>query len=331
MKRRGQLFEEICSFKNLVKAARKAQRGKRFKHSVNQFNLKLEEELLAIQEELRQKTYRVGQYKHFYVHDPKRRQISALPYRDRVAQHALCNVIEPLFDKSFIGDSYACRKGKGSHRAVNRFSRFCCVGEYVLKCDVKSYFASIDHAALYGLIAGKVKDPHALWLVKLIIDSTPDPGIPIGNLTSQLFANLYLNGLDHALKEEFKCRHYIRYMDDLAVFGDDLDRLERLKSSIAGYLAGQKLKLHPDKSKIYETGRGVEFLGYKIYPSHRLIIWPNAARFKKRLRRLARMFQRRAITIEKITCSVQSWLGYAKHANSYNDRRRLFAGVKITG
>lgn len=331
MRRYGYLFEELSSFKNLIKAAKKAQRGKRFKGYASQFNLKLEDELLKIQEELRQKTYQIGTYKHFYIFDPKKRLISALPYRDRVVQHALCNVIEPIFDRTFIHDSYACRKNKGSHRAVNCFSLFSRANKYVLKCDIKNYFASIDHEVLYELITNKIKDPQVLWLVRLIIDSTSNPGIPIGNLASQVFANLYLNDLDHYLKETVKCKCYIRYMDDLVVFDGDVDKLGRIKNFIAACFTSLKLKMHPDKSRIHETKNGVEFLGYMIYPTHRLVVWSNVARFKRRLKRLALLFQTRVIALSRITHSIHSWLGYAKHANSYNMRRQLFAGIKITG
>lgn len=331
MKRYGFLFEELCSFRNLIKAAQKAQRGKRLKRTVCQFNLKLEQELLNIQDELRQKTYQIGRYKQFHIYDPKMRLISALPYKDRVVQHALCNVIEPIFDRTFIYDNYACRRNKGSHRAVDRFSRFCRANRFVLKCDIKNYFASIDHGMLSQFIAKKIKDADILWLVRLIIDSTPNPGIPIGNLASQLFANLYLNSLDRFIKEDVKCAYYIRYMDDLVVFNDDTDKLAMIKNQIADFITGLKLQMHPDKSRVFDAGNGVEFLGYMIYPSYRLIVWPNMARFKRRLNKLVRLFQKGRTTIEKITCSIQSWLGYAKHANSFNQRRRLFASVKITG
>ena len=221
MKRHGNLFDKIISFENLLKASRKAQRGKRLKNSTANFNLRLEPELLKLQKELQEQTYQIGSYKRFYIYDPKKRLISALPYRDRVVQHALCNVIEPIFDNGLIYDTYACRKDKGSHRAVDRFALYCRKNKYTLKCDIKSYFASIDHKVLSEMIKKKIKDPDALWLIKLIIDSTPSPGIPIGNLASQIFANLYLNGLDHYLKETVKCKHYIRYMDDLIVFDND--------------------------------------------------------------------------------------------------------------
>jgi RNA-directed DNA polymerase len=194
MKRCGNLFDKITSFENLLKAARKAQRGKRHKPSTAAFNLRLEYELLRLQAEMRNRTYHLGAYKCFQVFDPKKRLISALPYRDRVVQHALCNVVEPIFDRGLIYDSYACRRGKGSHRAVERFTSFCRKNKYALKCDVKSYFASVDHGLLLGKIKEKIKDPDAIRLIKTIIDSTPPPGIPIGNLASQIFANLYLNG-----------------------------------------------------------------------------------------------------------------------------------------
>ena len=142
MKRYGFLFDKIVSFENLLIAARKAQRGKQQKRSTAQFNLNLETELLGLQTELLNRTYRIGAYKRFHIYDPKKRLISALPYRDRVVQHALCNIVEPIFNRGFIYDTYACRKGKGSHQAVNRFTQYCRKNKYVLKCDIKSYFAS---------------------------------------------------------------------------------------------------------------------------------------------------------------------------------------------
>lgn len=238
MKRHGYLFEEICSFANLLKAARKAQKGKRFRLSTSVFNLGLEGELISLMQNLTAQTYRMGGYKRFYIYDPKKRLISAAPYADRVVQHALCNVIEPIFDKSLIFDSYACRSEKGSHKAVDRFTEFSRKNAYVLKCDIRNYFASIDHEILYRLIEKKIKDSQALWLIKLIIDSVPSPGIPIGNLTSQIFANLYLNELDHYLKETLKCPYYLRYMDDLIVFGDDRAKLSEVRNAVREYLRG---------------------------------------------------------------------------------------------
>lgn len=300
MKRYGYLFDEIISFENLLIASQKAQRGKRFKNSTADFNLKLESELFKLQKELQERTYQIGGYKQFYIYDPKKRLISALSYRGRVIQHALCNIIEPIFDHSFIYDTYACRKDKGSHKAVNRFTMYCRKNKYALKCDVKSYFASIDHDSLFRMIERKIKDPDTLWLIKLIIDSTPSPGIPIGNLASQIFANLYLNGLDHYLKETVKCRHYIRYMDDIIVFGDDKSKLNDVKGAIREYIGRLKLKLHSNKSQVYPTAKGIIFLGYKVYPSHRLVIRQNVERARKRIKKYLGMFKLQLIAWPRI-------------------------------
>lgn len=329
MSRHGYLFDKITSFENLLKASRKAQRGKRLKNSTAEFNLNLENELLKLQAELQSRAYRIDSYKQFYIYDPKKRLISALPYRDRAVQHALCNIIEPIFNRVLIYDTYACRKDKGSHRAVNRFTMYCRKNKYALKCDVKSYFASIDHDVLFEMIKRKIKDPDALWLVKLIIDSTPSPGIPIGNLASQIFANLYLDGLDHYLKETVKCRHYIRYMDDLIVFGNDKGRLSAIKDAIKQYLCRLKLESHPNKSQIYLTAKGIVFLGYKVYPTHRLVIRQNIKRLRRRIKKYFELLQLKLITPQKIICSIQSWLGYAIHADSFILRRRLLADYDL--
>lgn len=210
MKTYNHLFQRICSYENLLNAARKAQRGKRFQTEVAYFNFHLEKELYRLQEELQTQMYRPGTYHEFYIYEPKLRKISAAPYRDRVVHHALCNVIEPIFDRTFIFDSYACRKGKGTHKAVNRFTDFSRKNSYVLKCDIKKYFPSIDHAILKTLFRRKIRDAQVLWLMDLIVDGsnlqeyvydyfegddlliplTRKRGIPIGNLTSQFFAKV---------------------------------------------------------------------------------------------------------------------------------------------
>ncbi len=318
MKRYGNIFDKICSFDNLLLAAKNAQKGKRFKASTGRFNLDLENELIKLQHELLWQTYKMGAYRQFYIYDPKKRLISAAPYRDRVVQHALCNIIEPIFDDILIYDSYACRKDKGSHKAVDRYTEFSRLNKYVLKCDVKSYFASIDHDILYGFILRKIKDTRALQLIRSIIDSVASPGIPIGNLTSQTFANLYLNELDHYIKEILKCRYYIRYMDDMVIFANDKNELTVLKESIRSYLKKMKLDLHENKSQIYLARKGVGFLGYKIYPTHRLVKKQNIKRFNKRMKKYLGSLKIGLIGKAKTIQSVRSWLGYAVHADTCN-------------
>jgi retron-type reverse transcriptase len=234
MKRYGNLWPQITDFTNLIEAARKAQRGKRFQENVLAFNYNIETNLLELQEELIAKAYRPGPYKTFQIVEPKKRMISAAPYRDRVVHHALCNVIAPIFERTFTPDSYANRKGYGTHRALRKFVKYARTSRYVLQCDIRKYFPSIDHEILKTIIRRKIKCRETLWLIETIIDASNEQepvhhffpgddlftpyerrrGLPIGNLTSQFFANVYLNGFDHFVREELKARRYIRYVDD---------------------------------------------------------------------------------------------------------------------
>src|SRR3989338_1832468 len=183
----------------------------------------------------------------------------------------------------------------------------------------------------FEMIRKKIKDPDVLWLIKLIIDSTVPPGIPIGNLASQIFANLYLNELDHYLKETIKCRHYIRYMDDLIVFNNDKDRLNDIKRAIDEHLKCLKLEFHPHKSQTHLVARGTAFLGYKIFPTHRLVIRQNVKRLRSRIKRYYKMLRLGLIMSQKILCSIQGWLGYAIHADSFHMRRRILSEFNFMG
>ncbi len=236
MKRKKNLYREIVSFSNFILAAHKAQKGKRFNEEVARFNLKLERNLFQMIEELTAETYQPGGYREFDIYEPKPRMISAAPYRDRVVHHALCNVIAPILESSMIFDSYANRKNKGTHKAILRFQKFSRQNTFVLKCDIRKFFPSIDHEILKTVLRRKIGCAKTLSLIDLIIDNSnsQEPhevsfpgddlftaverkkGLPIGNLTSQLFGNYYLNPLDHFLKETLGCKHYIRYVDDSA-------------------------------------------------------------------------------------------------------------------
>ena len=370
MKTYNRLFNQICSFENLLLAARKAQDGKRFQEEVARFNFHLERELYRLQEELQTRIYRPGPYHEFHIYEPKLRKISAAPYRDRVVHHALCNVIEPIFDRTFIFDSYACRKGKGTHKAVNWFTEFCRKSDYVLKCDIKKYFPSIDHGILETRFRKKIRDANVLWLMDLIVDfsnpqeglldeqdtardrpspygswdilgavrdgfSLPDEagtvrrrGIPIGNLTSQFYANIYLNGFDHFVKETLKCKHYIRYVDDFVVLDNDKARLHQVKAEMEAYLAQHlRLRLHEHKCQISPVKTGTDFLGYRVFPTHRLLRQTSVTRARRRLRRLQRDYAAGEISQEAVKHSVQSWLGHVKHADTYGLRRAIFSQI----
>jgi retron-type reverse transcriptase len=346
MKRYKQLFEKIISFENLLKASQKAQRGKRFKPATARFNLDLEKELLRLQRELSQGTYRHGAYVDFIIRDPKLRLISAAPYRDRVVHHALCNIIEPIFDKTFIYDTYACRKGKGTHAAIDRYSHFARKNRYVLKCDIRKYFQSIDHEILLNMVAAKIRCQRTMRLISEIIGSRKDqsevcyfPGddiftpyqrtraIPIGNLTSQFFANLYLNPFDHFIKEQLRCRFYIRYVDDFVVFDNDSSRLYQILSQVEDYLATLRLRLHPGKCRVYRVSDGVKFLGFRIFKSHRLLDKGNVLRMKRKLKQWQAWYRLGRIDMTYIHPRIQSWIGHAAHGNTYRLRERVLGGA----
>lgn len=347
MKRHGNLFSQITSFENLYLASRKARKGKRLNDNVISFEKNIEEGLFKLQEELISKTYMPGAYREFIIYERKPRKISAAPYRDRVVHHALCNVIEPIFEKTFIYDSYACRKDKGTHKAVDRFTEFCRKNKYVLKTDLKKYFPSIDHEILFAKIKKKIKSKDTLWLIKRIIDcSNPQAevidyfkgddifapfgrkrGIPLGNLTSQFFANIYLNDLDHYVKEELQCRYYIRYVDDIAILDNCKDRLWEIKGAIEEYFEKERLKLHPKKCWVFPVSIGTDFLGYRVFPNHRLLRKDNSMRFTRKLKNMSRLYKAEILDWADINPSVQSWLGHASHADTYGLRRDIFGRI----
>ncbi|NLH47507.1 MAG: RNA-dependent DNA polymerase [Myxococcales bacterium] len=338
------LFPRIADFQNLLLAAKKAQTGRRYKPSALAFNFELESNLFRLQDELRSGDYEPGPYRDFIVKDSKKRLISAAPYRDRVVHHAVMNVIEPLFDPMFIYDAYACRKGKGTHAALFRFRGFLAKHRYVLKCDIRKYFQSMDHEILLGKLRRKVADRDALRLLEKIVGSrdfnetaprfffsgddlfTPHKrrrGIPVGNLTSQFFANLYLNDFDHWLTEELRAGSYLRYVDDFCVFADDKARLNQVRAAIIDYLGGHRLRLHDGKSRIYTAREGIEFLGFRHLPDRVRVRRENVKRFGKRMRALQDDYTEGRVTIDRVRASLASWLAHASYADSYRLREEL--------
>jgi len=344
------LFEKIVSFQNLLLASRLSQRGKRFNPNTGQFNFFLERELFKLQEELISQTYRPGSYKQFFVKDPKKRLISAAPYRDRVVHHAFCNIVEPIFDKTFIHGSFACRIDKGTHKAIFRAQAFLRKNKYVLQCDIQKYFPSINHDVLFNILSRKIKDKKILWLSKLIIDSAKglklltdeeikdnnfysidSTGMPIGNLTSQFFANLYLNELDYFVKFTLRERFYIRYMDDFLVFGNDKKHLYKIKQNLNGFLENElKLKLHKKKSIIFPTKLGVEFLGFRIFRDYRKLKKQNVKLFLKRMTIKKDLLKKGQITIDEITNSLKCWVAHAKYGDTYNLRKKIFGKFTLS-
>jgi RNA-directed DNA polymerase len=344
------LYPQICAFENLYLAYRAAARGKRGKAEVAAFERELEPNLLRLQEELLAQTYRPGPYTHFPIRDPKPRVISAAPFRDRVVHHALVRVIEPIFEARFIHDSYACRVGKGTHRALDRCQEFARGYRYVLQCDLVHFFPDVDHAILREILSRPIADARALWLVDLILESGRDVpnrhplqyfpgddlfaanrprGLPIGNLTSQFWANCYLNPLDQFIKRELKCRAYLRYVDDSLLFADDKRTLWRWKAAVADFQVGLRVRMHERESTVYPVKNGIPFLGFRIYPDRRRLKRRNGVAFARRFRALRAAVAAGEITQEQLYRSIQGWLVHAAHGDTEGLRRALVSAHPI--
>ncbi len=353
MKTYKNLYPQIYAFDNLYQAFREARKGKRSKPEVAAFEYHLEPELWQLQQELQEHTYQPGPYHHFYIIERKKRKISAAPFRDRVVHHALCRVIQPIFEARFIHDSYACRVGKGTHRAADRAQEFARRNAYCLKGDVQQFFPSIDHALLREILARRIADTEVLWLIDQILHSGAGVldseytmqwfpgddlwaglrprGLPIGNLTSQFWANTYLDRLDQFVKRELKCAAYLRYADDFLLFHADKAVLHGWREAVIACLAELRLKLHERKSVVFPTADGIDFVGYRIFADHRRLRKDNVRAFAHRLRTFRDAYRRGEVTLSAIQPSIQSWIAHAAHADTYRLRERLFAEVTFSG
>lgn len=338
------LYDKLCSFDNLFLAYRKARKGKGSKWYVREFEKDMERNLILLETELRSLTYSPKPLRTFVIRDPKTRVISASNFRDRVVHHALCNIIEPIFEKTFIYDSYANRKNKGTHAALKRFDEFkrnvsqggrpvnktgdnSMVCGYALKADIKHYFDSVDHNILMEIISRKIADEKILWLIRKILDNhetrAARKGMPIGNLTSQFFANVYLNELDYFVKHKLRTKYYIRYVDDFVILHSSKEVLELCKTRINEFLTSIKLELHPEKTKIYPLHHGVNLLGFRIFYFHKLPYRRNVRQFEKKLEILANLYDLGVISEEHLAKRVEGWLAYAMHGNTYKMRKGI--------
>lgn len=322
------MFEEIISVENLLSAWREFLNGKRNKPDVQEFSLRLMDHIFALHRDLVNHTYRHGGYAAFKVADPKPRDIHKACVRDRLLHHAIYRVLYPHFDKKFIADSFSCRGNKGTHRALNRFRVFVWkMGKnntkqcWVLKCDVKKFFASIDHEVLLRIL-GRDLDGNTLWLCGNVIESfhaAPGRGLPLGNLTSQFFANVYLNELDRFIKHGLKEKYYIRYADDFVVFSNDKSYLVESIPFIRAFLErALKLSLHKDKLFIQTIGSGVDFLGWVHFPDHRVL----------RTTTKRRMF--RTVKDHPTPETLNSYLGLLGHGNAGKLKKGLTNYFKIS-
>ncbi len=341
----------VYDWDNLLAAYRQAAKGKRGRPAVAAFEYELESNLLTLQSELRTRVYRPGAYTSFFIHEPKRRLISAAPFRDRVVHHALCNLIEPLFEPTFITHSYANRVGKGTHRALDRCQTFARRYRYTLQCDVRQFFPSIDHAILHQTLARRISDPDLLWLVDQILASGAHVlseqydmlyfagddmwaalrprGLPIGNLTSQFWANCYLNPFDHFVKRELRCPAYLRYVDDFLLFGDSRAQLWGWKEAIVGRLARLRLTIHQRRAQVRPVNEGIPFLGFVVYAQRRRLKRRKGVAFARRLRRLAQAYADGEVTLEQINASVQGWVNHVRYGNTVGLRTALVESVRL--
>ena len=329
--RRITLLEAMGDYGNVQKAYNKARKCKRHRKDVLIFTKDKEENLDKVREDIINLAYEPSKYHYFKVYEPKERQIMALPFYDRVVQHAINNVLEPIFDKRFISQSYACRKGKGMHAASDTLKEWLYEWNkyhpdqplYAIKADIHHYFQSIDHAVLKTEIRKVIKDAGVLALLDRIIDhngNMPDGvGIPVGNLTSQLFANIYLDALDQFIKHELGVEAYIRYMDDFVILSPDKEQLRNWLARIEQFLREElKLEFNP-KTTMLAAKNGIDFVGYKHRATHRKVRKDSI----KRIKRTIKKCESGKITKEQLQKSIQSWTGHAGHADSYNLRKKI--------
>jgi retron-type reverse transcriptase len=340
------LQEQLCSWENLWLAAQNAARGKRGRAATAAFEYRLADNLLGLQTALQGQTYRPGNYHSFFIHEPKRRLISAAPFRDRVVHHALCQVTTTYFERRFIPDSYANRLGKGTHRALDRCQQYARQYPYVLQCDVVRFFPSIDHAILRSVLLHMLPDDSLLWLIDQILNSGAGVlaeeyhpvyfpgddlfaplrprGLPIGNLTSQWWANCYLNPLDQFIKRELSVNGYLRYVDDFLLFSDNKKLLWEWRLAIIQRLQRYRLTIHEETAFPRPVMTGIPFLGFMIYPDHRLLKRRKGIAYQRKLKYLLK-----TAPDDKIRASVQAWINHARYGDTYGLRKSILERYHI--
>ncbi|MBK8989789.1 MAG: RNA-dependent DNA polymerase [Chloroflexi bacterium] len=345
------LFPRVVSWENLLEAYRKAARGKRGKAAAATFESRLADRLLALQDELIAGTYAPGPYQHFIIHEPKRRLISAAPFGDRVVHHALCNVIEPLFEALFHPHSYANRAGKGTHRAIDQLQQYARRYRYVLRLDIVQHFPSLDHAILKDELAKVIHDEQVRHLIDAILrsgegvladeydmvyfpgdtllDSLRQRGLPIGNLTSQFWSNCYLNPLDWFITRRMECPAYLRYVDDMALFSDNKRQLTQWGEAVTNFLATLRLTVHAGCAQAQPVSMGIPWLGFVVYSTHRCLKQRNVGGFRRRLMRNITLYRRGEISFAELDASVQGWINHVRYGDTWGLRRQLLGSHPI--
>jgi RNA-directed DNA polymerase len=322
-------YEDIISVENLLAAWKEFIRGKRKKTDVQEFQLRLMQNILALHTELKRRVYVHGDYHAFTINDPKRRDIHKASVRDRLVHHALHRMLYPFFDRSFIFDSYSCRTNKGTHAAMRQFTAYAQVVSrnhtrtcWVLKCDIKKFFASVDHSVLVNLIAKKIFDVRIMNLIQNILTSfsstTHGKGLPLGNLTSQLFVNIYMNEFDQFVKHALKQKYYVRYADDFGFMSHGRNALVDLLPQVRTFLETKLcLQLHPNKVQIQTYASGADFLGWVHFDDHKVLRTVAKRRMYRRLREA-----------ENVQESMRSYMGLLGHGNARGLQNQISLKLK---
>ncbi len=331
-----QLYIKLYFYENLFSAFKKAKKRKSKKKYVLDFEKNLEENLKQLSLELKIQTYSPKPLTTFTIRDPKTRKISASAFRDRIIHHALINIIQPIFEKTFIYDSYANQKNKGNSRALKRFDYFkrkIFKTGFIFKADIKHYFQEINQNILLNIIKKKIKDKKLINLIKIILKNhktkIKNKGMPLGNLTSQFFANVYLNELDYFVKHILRAKFYIRYVDDFVIFHKNKITLSYYKNKISEFLKIHlNLELHPEKSKIFPIKKGAKFLGFRIFYYYKLLSKTNLRKIKNRINKFKKL-EKTEKNKRHILLSISGWEGYCKMGGNGTYKLRIRVKEKL--
>jgi retron-type reverse transcriptase len=329
------LWDKIVDFENLYEAYKTAKRGKRYRLESLDFVKDLEVNLITLQNNLMWNMYKPSPFRQFYVFEPKKRLISAPNFVDRIVHHAIVRVIENLFEKKFVKETFACMVGRGTHAAMKHVLKCCRIAKcrlgsyYVLKCDIHKFFPSVNHDILKQIVRRTIRDKKLLNLIDKIIDSYEPEGrgIPIGSLTSQLLANVYLDPLDHFIKEVHRIKYYARYMDDFIIIHHDKKYLAQLKVEIEKFVIEKlDMTLNP-KTGIFHERQGIDFCGYRVWPTHVLPRKSTIKRAKRRLKRFMEIYRNNPGILKHASDSIQSFLGYIQHCSGWKTTRSLLSKI----
>lgn len=325
MKRHGGLFERIVAPGNIELAFNKAKKGKTWQESVQRVERDKEKKLAELRQSFLDGTFKTSKYTVKTIFEPKQREIFILPFfPDRIAQHAIMNIVAPIWDSMFIQDSFACRKGKGQHAGSKRCMQFTRRNAWVCQFDISKFYSSIPHGKLLEVIQRKIKDEKVLRLFKDIIESIGEErNVPIGNFTSQWFGNLYLNELDQFVKHRLHIRDYLRYCDDFLIFGNNKEELKRLADKVEAFVVWI-LGMNLSKKALYPTAHGIDFLGYRHFPNGKILVRKaTAKRIRKRLKVIPWALKHGRITKEQAVGKLASANGWLKHANAHHLRMAI--------